>query len=287
MNKVDRIAAAMAASSVSPQAQRTQTQYRLSLVDSWNIQPGQSVLEIGCGQGDMTAVLADAVGEHGSVLGVDTATADYGTPVTLGESAAFLARSSLAPQVEMRFEFDVLARSFPGRTFDHVVLSHCSWYFTSFDQVRATLRRIRPWAGQLCFAEWDLRPVIPGQLPHLLAVLIQGHIEAAGSRGDGNIRTPYSQEAGLRLIAETGWETVTDRTADTTAMQDADWEVEACLRILSSPSRMAALPGPVAALISSQADVLRAIARQRGNTALPSYSVTARPFALGPAPCPP
>jgi hypothetical protein len=34
-------------------------------------------------------------------------------------------------QVSFRFEFDVLSSSFPADSFDHVVLSRCSWYFSS------------------------------------------------------------------------------------------------------------------------------------------------------------
>jgi protein-L-isoaspartate O-methyltransferase len=67
------IVAAMAAGTLDPAVQLTQTRYRMGLVDGWDIRPGASVLEIGCGQGDMTAVLADAVGEQGRVVGVDSA----------------------------------------------------------------------------------------------------------------------------------------------------------------------------------------------------------------------
>jgi ubiquinone/menaquinone biosynthesis C-methylase UbiE len=49
------------------------------LLQHWNIAPGSNVLELGCGQGDCTTVLAHAVGEHGSVVAVDPAELDYGT----------------------------------------------------------------------------------------------------------------------------------------------------------------------------------------------------------------
>ena len=47
--------------------QLAQTQHRLNIVHYWNIAPGKRVLELGCGQGDCTTVLAEAVGEKGSV----------------------------------------------------------------------------------------------------------------------------------------------------------------------------------------------------------------------------
>ncbi|MCX4507966.1 hypothetical protein OOK53_36510 [Streptomyces anulatus] len=52
----------MAAADHSPDIQLSQTRHRATLVESWHIEPGSSVLELGCGQGDMTAVLAEAVG---------------------------------------------------------------------------------------------------------------------------------------------------------------------------------------------------------------------------------
>lgn len=58
--------------------QHSQTLHRLALLRQWNISLGSKVLELGCGQGDCTTVLASAVGEHGSVVGVDPAGLDYG-----------------------------------------------------------------------------------------------------------------------------------------------------------------------------------------------------------------
>ena len=40
---------------------------------------GSRVLEIGCGQGDTTVVLAELVGEEGKVIGVDPGPLDYGS----------------------------------------------------------------------------------------------------------------------------------------------------------------------------------------------------------------
>lgn len=55
-----------------------QMDHRLDLVSFWGITPGSRVLEIGCGQGDCTIVLADAVGESGHVDAVDPGAPDYG-----------------------------------------------------------------------------------------------------------------------------------------------------------------------------------------------------------------
>lgn len=52
--------------------------HRAAIVSQWDIPVGARVLEIGCGQGDTTAVLAELVGENGHVTGVDPASLDYG-----------------------------------------------------------------------------------------------------------------------------------------------------------------------------------------------------------------
>ncbi|MFJ3914288.1 class I SAM-dependent methyltransferase [Streptomyces vinaceus] len=262
----------------SPDIQLSQTRHRATVVASWNIAPGATILELGCGQGDMTAVLAEAVGAEGRVVAVDVAAPSYGSPVKLGVSAARLAAGPLGPRIDFRFGTDVLDPSvdFPESTFDHVVLAHCSWYFASVAQLRDTLARVRPWARRLCCTEWDVTPASGEQLAHLLAVLIQGQCEAAGSHGQGNVRTPFSREALLRLLPGTGWTAHGSRSVDTEGLQDGDWEIAAGLSLAETPERLAVLPEPVRQLLLTQADVLRAIAKPHGNRPLAAYSVAAR-----------
>lgn len=58
--------------------QHGQTAHRLQLLQHWDIQLGSDVIELGCGQGDCTTVLAHAVGEQGTVVAVDPAELSYG-----------------------------------------------------------------------------------------------------------------------------------------------------------------------------------------------------------------
>ena len=271
MDRAESIAALMPTNA----AQLVQTRFRLALTDSWRIAPGASVLEIGCGQGDMTAVLADTVGPDGRVLGIDIADPAHGAPVTLGESADHLLAGPLGKRIEIRLDTDVLEANFPEDAFDCVVLSQCSWYFASYGQLRDTLAHVRPWTSRLCFSEWDLRPGSVSQVPHLLAVLTQGLCEAAGSRGDGNVRTLFGRDEVQRALVSAGWRVAAAETVDATGMQDADWEIAACLAYVGDPDRMAALPADVRRLVATQADLIRATARPHGNAALPAYTVVA------------
>ncbi|QUQ64753.1 class I SAM-dependent methyltransferase [Kutzneria sp. CA-103260] len=62
-------------------------------------------------------------------------------------------------------------------------------------------------------------------------------------------------------------------------MQDADWEIAATLDYVADTAHMSALPTEIRRLVTTQADLIRATARPRGNPALPAYSVTAaRPY---------
>lgn len=52
--------------------------HRQQVTRAWGIPPGASVLEIGPGQGELTVVLADAVGRAGKVVAIDNAPLDWG-----------------------------------------------------------------------------------------------------------------------------------------------------------------------------------------------------------------
>jgi predicted methyltransferase len=58
---------------------KPQIQARVDLFKTWGIPSGSKILEIGCGQGDCTLVMAYLVGEQGHVTGIDPAPLDYGS----------------------------------------------------------------------------------------------------------------------------------------------------------------------------------------------------------------
>lgn len=69
------------ANTSSSHVPRSQLTHRINLVKNiWKIPSGSSVLEIGCGQGDCTLVLAAAVGQAGHVDAVDPCLLEYGKP---------------------------------------------------------------------------------------------------------------------------------------------------------------------------------------------------------------
>lgn len=257
--------------------QVVQTQFRMQLVEGWQIPPDAKILEIGCGQGDMTAVLANAVGPEGHVTAVDIASPDYGAPATLGEAAAHLKSTPLGERIDFRFEFDVLdpENTFPENRFDYTVMTHCSWYFEDLEQLGRVFTRIHPWTRRLCFSEWDLEPQSLDQVAHLLAVLIQGQVEAYRVGSVSNVRTPCSRKRLKEILVEAGWEVVTERRVDSTSLQDATWEIGLCLTETLAAAAALRLPAKHQELLSSQVETLLQIADRGANRSLHSYSLVA------------
>lgn len=247
------------------------------------------ILELGCGQGDMTTVLADAVGPTGHITATDPAGENYGAPVTLGEATAYVKAGPLGERIDFKLDFELDTASFPtgeDAQFDAVVLAHCTWYFESTAAIAHALERVRPWVkkgGKLCLAEWDLEPSEPrAHLPHLLSVLVQGQLVAAGLQGEGNVRTPLSRAAMLRLVSEAGWSgsesgggrKASAKIVDTAGMQDGEWELHSARHALKQ-AREQGLPAAVLELAASQLDVMDAVKSSKVNVALPAYAICA------------
>lgn len=80
-----------------PQIELAPACHRINIINFFDIEPGSRVLEIGCGQGNCTTVLAAAVGKGGHIDAVDPASLDYGRPFTLNlvlRRTNFLANTS-------------------------------------------------------------------------------------------------------------------------------------------------------------------------------------------------
>lgn len=211
--------------------QRIQTEHRYKLVEFWGITEGSRVLEIGCGQGDTTAVLAHFVGETGFVHAVDVAPPTYGAPITIEDSAQFLQKSHLGGRIKFDFNMDLLAGGidFPEDSFDYVVFSHCSWYLKSFEELEAIFQKIKKWGKKLCYAEWDARIQTIEQYPHFLAVLIQSQYECFKESSVSNIRTLFTPTDVKRMAEKTAWAIASEQSIYSPELQDGVWEIDMTL----------------------------------------------------------
>ncbi|MCM3357357.1 methyltransferase domain-containing protein [Psychrobacillus sp. MER TA 171] len=209
--------------------QRIQLQHRLGLVQAFNIEKGMRVLEIGCGQGDTTVALADAVGETGFVMAIDIAGRDYGKPITLGEATDFIKSSPIGNRVSFDLEADFLMMNIE-ETYDVAILSHCLWYFQEPATLLSYLKRLKKVAKRICIAEWDLEWTKPEQLAHFYSASILA-IYAEQFEDEGNIQNVFHKQQLKNMLKESGWNLVDSKNVDASFLQDGKWEVDYAISV--------------------------------------------------------
>lgn len=202
--------------------QQVQLQHRLDLTEAFGVKKGMSVLEIGCGQGDTTVALADAVGDYGKVIGIDIASRDYGNPLTLGQATDRIKRSALGERITFHFEMDF--ESFESsEIFDVAVLSHSSWYFKRPEELLRYFTKLRKMTKYICFAEWDLDFTHISQRSHFCAASVLA-LYSNFVKNDGNIQNLIHKEQIRELLEKAGFQIVKRGMVDATYLQDAQWE---------------------------------------------------------------
>jgi ubiquinone/menaquinone biosynthesis C-methylase UbiE len=123
---------------------------------------GASVLDVGCGTGASALPAAQAVGAHGSVLGVDLA-------ASLLDRARRKATSSGFTNVEFRLA-DMTTLGYPDGRFDAVVSVFSIFFVPDMEGlVRELWRMVRP-GGKLAVTTWGPRMFEPAYSRWLLAV---------------------------------------------------------------------------------------------------------------------
>lgn len=252
-NKVDHLLASMKIIG-GDTIQRTQLKHRLSLVETFGLKPGMRILEIGCGQGDTTVVLADKVGEKGSVLAVDIADPDYGAPITLGEATSTIAASALGSRIDFKLQTDLL--DLPEESFDVAILSHSSWYFRNPEQLLAYFKKIRIMAKRICIAEWDLNFTRMEQRPHFAAAAILA-MYSEFIDNEGNIQHVFGSLQLQDLLQEAGWTVQQTGIVDAGYLQDGAWEVDNAVSVreefADAPPRIQSLAASFYALLETEA----------------------------------
>lgn len=206
-----------------------QATHRINLVNQWPtaIYPGSCVLELGCGQGNCTAVLAEAVGFSGHVDAVDPAPPDYGAPFTLEEAQEHISASEVGGRVTWhRATLEHFLAGRPaGETWNCAVLAHCIWYFTSPDVLESTLSALRGRVQRLCIAEYALRATASQAVPHVLATLARSTLEAHKQRSTANIQTPLTPGAITSIAESCGWRLESEASLiPSEGLLDGRWE---------------------------------------------------------------
>ena len=243
-----------------PSQVSSQTIHRLEILKHWfgsleaaqECLHGRRVLEVGCGQGDMTAVLAHLVaqpsststGGTGKVLGLDPAPLTYGSPLTLGECHEALSKSSLGHVIEwiQADPTDYLTSGEATQSefeLDYIVFVHSFFYLESESYLIKLLDTIASWIKdqarsrppKLPIAEWSMRASVPMAEAHVLAVQAQAAQNAPLSRS--NVRTLITPERLRELLREGRWIVVQEDFVCGPNIADAAWEVDAARRLYS------------------------------------------------------
>ncbi|MCM3318137.1 class I SAM-dependent methyltransferase [Rummeliibacillus stabekisii] len=204
------------------EVQQVQLQHRLDLVKEFEIKKGMRILEIGCGQGDTTVALADAVGEEGKVIGIDNASREYGAPLTLGQATDMIKKSTLGERITFHFEMDFDAFG-TNEVFDIAVLSHSSWYFKRPGDLLRYFKKLRKIAKRICFAEWDLNFTDLNQRAHFCAASILA-LHSNFVNNDGNIQNLFHQAQIQEMLEQANFCIEKQCIVNAMYLQDGQWE---------------------------------------------------------------
>lgn len=207
--------------------QRRQTAHRIAIADTWQVQAGENILEIGCGQGDLSAVLADSVGPSGHVTGIDIASRDYGAPLTLGQAWDHLLNGPLASRLTVHFNTDLTNSlgTLADQHFDRIVMAHSLWYFESANALALLLNNLRAIGDFVDVAEWSLQPTALNQIGHLQAAMVQGLLYAIAPSDVANIRTLITPDTLIQIAHDHTWTYTAGRLLEDPDLDDARWEI--------------------------------------------------------------
>ncbi|KAK6086941.1 hypothetical protein SCUP234_02034 [Seiridium cupressi] len=196
-----------------PEVEVAQAEHRIRLVNLWDIAPGSRVLELGCGQGNATAVLAHAVGPQGHVDAVDPGALDYGAPFTLAQSQDYLSHSAVGDRISWHQATpeQFLKQTDEGEKWDVAVLAH---------SLQGRVKR-------LCIAEYAMHATEKAAVPHVLAVLARSTLESFKEESSENVRSPFSPSRIKGIAEEATWEVIGDEhtLVPEPGLLDGSWEV--------------------------------------------------------------
>jgi SAM-dependent methyltransferase len=203
-----------------------QAQHRIKLLNFWQIPRGSKVLEIGCGQGTFTTVLAEAVGSEGHIDALDPGPPEYGAPYTLAQAQSYISNGPVGGRITWHnADLGVFLDKNTAKRWDFVVLGHCIWYFASPQILAKIFSSLRNRGAALLVAEYALRATEKAALPHLLASIARGHLETHNQNSEANIRCLVSP-AQIKDIAQVnGWSLERENVIiPNEALLDGNWE---------------------------------------------------------------
>ncbi|MEL6645859.1 MAG: class I SAM-dependent methyltransferase [Pseudomonadota bacterium] len=164
-----------------------------ALFNASDLQPGETVLDVGCGTGPTLLTAAEAVGEQGRVVGIDVA-------------PPLLARASerVPDSVEL-ITGDAGAYPYDPGAFDAIIANFGIMFFDDNDRAFANLRRAVKPGGRLTATVWATPPENPWfSMPRRIVDGMIADVPRPDPTGPGPMR--FGDPAGLTTILQnSGW----------------------------------------------------------------------------------
>ncbi len=151
---------------------RTKEQERRQMVDDLNLKPGDVALDLGCGPGLWTLLLAEKVKPNGRVIGLDF------SPDLINYAVENLKKEPLKDIIEFR-EADFYAIPFEDDVFDLTFFGNCFAYVTDAFKVLEEQKRVTKKGGRVAAKDFDgaiiiFHPIEPQLSLRVLAATAQG-----------------------------------------------------------------------------------------------------------------
>ena len=170
-----------------------------SAIQSLELPMGSHGLDVGCGIGSNTKLLAEAVGSRGHVTGSDI------NPAFLAHAKKTMSQSDLSERISFR-EGDIHALPFENDFFDWIWSSDCAGYPTGeLLPVLEQLIRVTKPGGQVAILGWSSQQLLPGhplfeaRLNATCSVL-EPYITGIGSEQHFVSALKWFRKAGLKEI---------------------------------------------------------------------------------------
>lgn len=127
---------------------KTKLHERRETVDNFNLKPGDVVLDLGCGPGLWTHLLAEKVKPNGRVVGLDF------SQNLIKCAMENLKNDPLSKIIEFRKEnfYDI---SFEENTFDFIFFGNCFAYISDYFKVLEEMKRVTKKGGRIAAKDFD------------------------------------------------------------------------------------------------------------------------------------